>query len=56
MIIIAYIWIFFLLFGSLFIIVSVMVDKNFDESHLVKKWWRANIIDWDPNEKRDYFK
>ena len=53
MIIIAYIWIFFLIFGSLFIIASVMIDKNFEESHPVKKWWRANIIDWDPYEKRD---
>lgn len=53
MIIIAYIWIFFLLFGSLFIIAAVMIDKNFEESHPVKKWWRRNIIDWDPYEKRD---
>jgi hypothetical protein len=53
MIIIAYIWIFFLLFGSLFIIAAVAIDKNLNESHPVKKWWRRNIIDWDPHEKRD---
>jgi hypothetical protein len=53
MVIIAYIWIFFLIFGSLFIIAAVMIDKNFEESHPVKKWWRANVIDWDPYEKRD---
>ena len=53
MIIIAYIWIFFLIFGSLFIIAAIVIDKNFNESHPVKKWWRANIIDRDPNEKRD---
>ena len=53
MIIIAYIWIFFLIFSSVFIVLGVVIDKNFDESHPVKKWWRANVIDWDPNEKRD---
>ena len=53
MIIIAYMWIFFLIFGSLFIIGALLIEKNFEESHPVKKWWRANIIDWDPNEKRD---
>ena len=53
MVIIAYICIFFLIFGSLFIIAAIVIDKNFDESHPVKKWWRANIIDWDPYEKRD---
>jgi hypothetical protein len=53
MIIIAYIWIFFLILSTVFIISAVAIDKNFDESHPIKKWWRANVIDWDPNEKRD---
>jgi hypothetical protein len=53
MMIFAYIWFFFLIFTTLFIISSVVIEKNFDESHPVKKWWRANVIDWDPNEKRD---
>lgn len=53
MMIIVYIWIFFLVFGSLFIVGAIVIDKNFDETHPVKKWWRANVADWDPYEKRD---
>ena len=51
MIIIAYIWIMFLIITTLFIIVAVIIEKNFDETHPVKKWWRKHIIAPDPYEK-----
>ena len=53
MIIIAYIWLFFLAFSALFFAYAVTIEKNFDESHPLRKWWRRNIVDWDPYEKRD---
>jgi hypothetical protein len=51
MIIIAYIWIMFLIITTLFIIVSVIIEKNFDETHPIKKWWRKHIIAPDPYEE-----
>jgi hypothetical protein len=35
-----------------FIIVAMIVEKNFDESHPIKKWWRRNIIDNDPEDAK----
>lgn len=52
MIIIAYLWIFFLAFTTLFIVVAGIVEKNFDECHPVKKWWRRHVIAWDPEQLR----
>ena len=54
MIIIAYIWISFLLLTTLFIIVACVIEKNFDESHPVMKWWRRNVIAPDPHDKNPY--
>ena len=51
MIIIAYIWIMFLIITTLFIIVAVIIEKNFDETHPIKKWWRKHIIAPDPYEE-----
>jgi len=51
MIIFAYIWIIGLLLITLFMIVAVVVEKNFDESHPIKKWWRRNVIAPDPYDK-----
>jgi hypothetical protein len=33
-----------------FMVTAMIVEKNFDESHPVKKWWRKHIIDTDPEE------
>jgi hypothetical protein len=52
MIIIAYLWIFFILLIATFLVVGMIVEKNFDESHPVKKWWRRNIIDTDPEDAK----
>lgn len=52
MIILAYVWIFFIFFMAAFLVVGMIVEKNFDESHPVKKWWRRNIIDTDPEDDK----
>ena len=52
MIIIAYLWIISIVFMETFIIVAMIVEKNFDESHPIKKWWRRNIIDNDPEDAK----
>lgn len=46
----AYIYFFLLGFTTLFILVAGVVEKNFDESHPVKKWWRRNVIASDPED------
>lgn len=51
MIIIGYIWIMSLGLMTLFIFTSVIIEKNFDESHPIKKWWRNHIIAPDPYEE-----
>jgi hypothetical protein len=51
MIIFAYIWFSFLLLTTLFIVVSGIIEKNFEESHPVMKWWRRNVIAPDPYDK-----
>jgi hypothetical protein len=40
------------MFSTLFIVVAIVIEKNFDECHPVKKWWRRNVIAWDPEQKR----
>ncbi len=52
MIIFAYLWFFFLFFTTGFLIVSTVIEKNFDECHPVKKWWRRNVVGWDPEYPR----
>ena len=52
MIIFAYLWFFFLFITTVFFIGSCIVEKNFDECHSVKKWWRRNVIGWDPQYPR----
>lgn len=49
MIIIAYIWVTLLSLTALFLLVSGIVEKNFDENHPVKKWWRKYVVDWAPD-------
>ena len=52
MIIIAYVWMFFLVVFSLFLIVAIVIEKNFEESHPVMKWWRKHIIAPDPEDAK----
>jgi len=54
MIIFAYMWIIGLLLTTLFIVVAIIVEKNFDESHPIMKWWRRNVIGADPQDKTPY--
>jgi hypothetical protein len=54
MIIFAYMWIIGLLLTTLFIVVAIIVEKNFDESHPIMKWWRRNVIGPDPQDKTSY--
>ena len=30
---------------------DVIIKRNFEESHSVKKWWRQHIIGLKPNQK-----
>ena len=50
MIIFAYIWVFLLTLTVVFFIVAGFIEKNFDESHLVKKWWRKHVVAKEPND------
>ena len=52
MIVLCYGWFFFLIVSTLSLIVAIVVEKNFDECHPVKKWWRRNIIDNDPEDAK----
>jgi hypothetical protein len=52
MIILAYLGIISIVFMGTFLIVGIIVEKNFDESHPIKKWWRRNIIDNDPEDAK----
>jgi len=49
----AYIYFFLLGFTALFILVAGIIEKNFDESHPIKKWWRRNVIATDPESLKD---
>ena len=51
MIILAYIWVFCLIITALFIVVAIVIEKNFGESHPVKIWWRKNVIGLLPNDE-----
>jgi hypothetical protein len=44
MIIFAYIWIVMMILMTVFVVIAGIVEKNFDETHPVKQWWRRNVI------------
>ena len=46
--IIAYIFIGGLFLSSGMLIIGLLIEKNFNESHPIKKWWRKHIISNDP--------
>jgi hypothetical protein len=50
MIIIASIWIFFLVFSSVLFTGMLIIDKNIDESSSFGKWWRNNMIGIEPKD------
>jgi hypothetical protein len=52
MIILAYLGILSIVVMSTFLIVALIVEKNFDESHPIKKWWRRNVIAPDPEDAK----
>jgi len=49
--IIAYLWIFLLFATTFFILIAGIIEKNVDETHPIKKWWRRNVIDAMPNDE-----
>jgi len=51
MIIIAYLWIFLLFATTFFILVAGIIEKNVDDTHPIKKWWRKHIAAPDPFNK-----
>ena len=42
------VWLALIAIGSLAVIIGIIVEKKFDESSAVKKWWRKHIIADDP--------
>ena len=52
MIIFAYIWIIMMILMVVFLVVAGIVEKNFDETHPVKKWWRRNVIGFYPEDSK----
>lgn len=50
MIIFAYIWVTLLIITVFFFIVAGFIEKNFDESHPVKKWWRKHVVAEEPKD------
>ena len=54
MIIFAYIWFSFLILTTLFMVVAGIIERNFEESHPVMKWWRRNVVAPDPHDKIPY--
>lgn len=50
--IIAYLYLFFLVFFGVIFGLTPIIEKNLDNCHPLKKWWRKHIIDYDPSEPR----
>ena len=46
----AYLYLLCLLSIATFLIVAIIIEKNFDESHPVKKWWREHVIGIAPDD------
>ena len=40
----AYIYFILLAVSAVFFLVGVIIERNFDESHPVKKWWRKHVV------------
>ena len=50
MIIFAYVWVGMIILTALFLVIAGIVEKNFDETHPVKQWWRRNVIGFYPED------
>ena len=50
MIIFAYVWVGMMILTALFLVTAGIVEKNFDETHPIKKWWRRNVIGFYPED------
>ena len=33
-------------------LIHLLIEKNLDNCHPLKKWWRRHIVDYDPTEPR----
>lgn len=49
---ILYIYLTCLGFCLICLLLGFLIEKKYDESHPVKKWWRKHIVGLDPNQKR----
>ena len=45
MIIIAYLFVASIVTFTLLFIIGISIEKNLNDSHPIKKWWKNNIID-----------
>jgi hypothetical protein len=52
MIIFAYVWVGMIILTAVFLVIAGIVEKNFDETHPVKKWWRRNVIGFYPEDSK----
>ena len=50
MILLAYIWITFIFLSVALILVAIVIEKNFDEEHPVKIWWRKHVVGHAPDD------
>jgi hypothetical protein len=46
----AFLYLLCLLSGATFIIIAMIVEKNFKETHPVKLWWRKHVIGIAPDD------
>jgi len=33
-------------------VIGSIIERNLDECHKVKKWWRKHVVGWDPQYPR----
>lgn len=45
-----YIYLGFLIFTAVFLIVAVVIEKNFKEDSKIMKWWRKHVIGIAPDD------
>ena len=47
-----YIYLVCVVLCTICIFIGVFIEKKYDESHPVKKWWRRHVVGLDPEQKR----
>lgn len=45
-----WVWFVLIIISGIFFFVGVIIEKNFDESHPIKKWWRRHFVAPDPDD------